>query len=154
MIPALARMKRAVREDIARCGGVDGAGATASRSRSTAGDWNNLNHDAFPPLDCAMAMDEVCVAQGNAPAILMAMAAELGHVCIRLPEAVISHGDLSDALIDASAEFGDIAGEIRDATRDGAVNRKERDRIIGQIDQAVASLARLRAVVEAQVREN
>ena len=50
MNPALARIKRGVRGAIAACGGVDGAGATAERCRSVAGDWNNLNHQAFPPI--------------------------------------------------------------------------------------------------------
>lgn len=146
MTPALARIKRGVREAIHSCGGVDGAGATASRKRSVAGDWNNLNHDAFPPVDCALALDEVCIAQGRRPSILSALAAELGHVCIRLPD--VGHGEdaLSLALIDASAEFGDIATEVRDATRDGVIDARERDAIVRQIDEAIEALARLRAV--------
>lgn len=147
MTPARARLKRAVREDIGGCGGVDGAGATTERSRSTAGDWNNLNHDAFPPADCALALDEVCLAQGRRPAILYALAAELGHVCIRLPDPGMGADALSAALIDASAEFGDIATEVREATRDGSVSPAERDAIVRQIDEAIEALVRMRAVV-------
>lgn len=147
MNPALARIKRAVREAVADCGGVDGAAATAGRKRSVAGDWNNLNHDAFPPLDCALALDEVCVAREARPAILFAYAAEMGHVCVRLPDAR-AEGGLNDALIDASAEFGEISAEVREATKDRKVCAKDRDKIIPQIDHAMASLARLRAVVD------
>lgn len=146
MTPALARIKRAVREAVSRCGGVDGAGATAGRCRSVAGDWNNLNAPAFPPLDCALALDEVAIATQRPPAILSALAAELGHACFRLPDAGIGGDALTGAMIEASAEFGDIAAEIRDATRDGAVSERERQAITAQVDEAMAALARLRAL--------
>lgn len=149
MIAALARMKRAVREAVSDCGGVDGAGMTARRRRSVAGDWNNLNHDAFPPLDCALALDEVCLAKGLTAPILSAYAAELGHVCTRVPELDIGGRSLSEALIDASAEFGDISGEIREATRDQKVCVRDRAKITAAVDEAMASLGRLRVVVNA-----
>jgi hypothetical protein len=144
---ALARIKRAIRNTIEACGGVDGAGATTGRHRSTAGDWNNLNHSAFPPLDCALALDEVAIAKGQSPEILSALAAELKHVCVRLPDSAMQSGDLNAALIDASAEFGDIAAEIREATRDHKVCRSDQNKISIQIDEAMAALVRLRFVV-------
>lgn len=147
--PALARIKRAVRAGVDWCGGVDGAGATAGRSRSVAGDWHNLNHAALPPLDCALALDEVAVARGAAAPILSAYAAELGYVCIALPRAGEPECGITAALVSASAEFGDIAHAVRDATRDGRVNHAERGRIIEQIDEAQASLAVMRAAVTA-----
>ncbi len=51
------------------------------------------------------------------------------------------------ALIDASAEFGTIAGAVRDVTTDGIVCGKDRDRIVGEIDDALRSLVRMRAIV-------
>lgn len=146
MIPALGRIKRAVREAIQHCGGIDGAAATASRGRSVVGDWNNLNHTAFPPLDCALALDEVSVAAGNQPAVLTAIAQELGHVVIKLPSVDGAVMNLSGALVDASAEFGDIAGAIRDAHKDDRVCEKDCAEIRRQIHEAQASLARLDAL--------
>ncbi len=81
------------------------------------------------------------------PPILSALAAELGHVVVRLPDCGEGIDALTGALIDASAEFGDIAAEVRDATRDGTINAGERERIIEQIDEANRAIARLRAVV-------
>ncbi|MFC0684648.1 phage regulatory CII family protein [Novosphingobium clariflavum] len=147
MTPTLARIKRRVREAVELCGGVDGAGATAGRHRTTAGDWGNRNHRAFPPVDCALALDEVCISLGQGAPILSALAAELDHVCVRLPDGAVQSADLGAALIDASAEFGDIAAEIREATRDHKVCAQDRDRISLQIDEALASLVRLRFVV-------
>lgn len=145
---SLARIKRHVRRAVELCGGVDGAAATAERCRSVAGDWANLNHRAFPPVDCALALDEVAVVLGGVPPILSAYAAELGCVAIRLPEAVFGESALAAAMISASAEFGDVAHEVRDATRDGAVSAAERTRITDAIDEAITALVELRAMVE------
>ena len=81
----LARIKRGVRRAIELSGGIDGAGATAGRCRSVAGDWNNLNSGVFPPLDCAFALDEVALAFVAAPPIVSALARELGGVFVQLP---------------------------------------------------------------------
>lgn len=149
MSAALARIKvRGVRAAIAASGGVDGAGATAERSRSVAGDWNNINHPAFPPLDCAFALDEVALAVTGAAPVLQALAAELGHVAFRLPEAVGDHEAVALGLIEAAAEFGDIAHVITNALRDKVICPRERNEAIGQIDEAQASLARLRALLD------
>lgn len=145
--PALARIKRKVRAAIDMCGGVDGAAATADRGRSVAGDWNNLNHPAMPPLDCAYALDEIAVARGQVPPILSAMAFELHHVVIRLPDVGGGEDAVTGALIDASAEFGDIAHAVREATRDGDLSGRDRDKIAAEIDDALHKLAVLRAVV-------
>ncbi|KPH60367.1 phage regulatory CII family protein [Novosphingobium sp. ST904] len=146
MIPALGRIKRAVRTAIDSCGGVDGAGITANRGRSVAGDWNNRNKVVFPPMDCGLALDEVCLSRGDGAPILQAYAAELGHVVIRLPDVGVAAMNLNEALVDASAEFGDIAAAVREAGRDGKVCAKDCDQIMTQIDEAQASLARLRAL--------
>lgn len=149
-MPAVARLKRAVMRAIELNGGIDGAAATAERKRSVAGDWHNRNHAAFPPLDCAFALDEVAVIQGQYPPILSAFAAALGHVVVRLPEA---GGDdaLTHALIECSAEFGDVAQEVREATRDGEVSPRERERIITAIDEAITALVAMRQGLEREM---
>lgn len=147
MTPQLARLKRRVRAGIGHIGGIDGAAATAERSRSTVGDWNNLNHPAFPPADCALAIDEACIAVGRDPEVLFGMAAELGFVVLRLPDPGQGLDLLSAALIEASAEFGDIAAEVRDATRDGHLDARERERIVKACDEAMQALGRVRAIV-------
>ncbi|PKB19635.1 hypothetical protein B0I00_1874 [Novosphingobium kunmingense] len=147
MSPALARIKRQVRAAVDACGGVDGAAATAERGRSVAGDWHNLNHRAFPPLDCALALDEVAVARGLTPAILTALAAELGHVAIRLPDCGAGEDALTRAMVEASAEFGDVARALCEATRDGEIKAREADGVVVQIDEAMAALVRMRAVL-------
>jgi len=147
-LPALARIgTHGVRPAIAASGGIDGAAATAQRGRSVVGDWNNLNHDALPPLDCAHALDEVALATTGRAPILQAYAAELGHAVIRLPDAYGEGEALAMGLVAATAEFGDIAHAVTDALRDGVISAREGDGVIRQIDEAVASLVRLRGIV-------
>lgn len=150
LCPARARLKRGVRLGIARCGGVDGAGATAARCRSVAGDWNNLNHPAFPPLDCALALDEAALAQGLGAPILAALAAELGHVVIRLPSPGGTGEALALALAAATGEFGDVAHELVEAARDGSITARESEGLVREIDEAIAALARMRALAAAR----
>lgn len=147
-LSALARLKCAVGDAIDLCGGGDGAAATVERRRSVVYDWGNPNHPAFPPLECAWRLDRIAVAKGQRPEILHRLAAELGHVALRLPAAGAGGDAIARALIDASAEFGDIASEVREATRDGEIKPAERGRIVVQIDEAIASLITMRAVVD------
>jgi hypothetical protein len=143
---AAARLKAGVIAAVSICGGVDGAGATVDKSRQLAGKWHNQNDDAMPRVDDAFMLDQVAVLQGQRPPILSAYAADLGHVVIRLPDSAGGVDALSVALIDASAEFGDIATELREATRDHEICKRDRRKIVSQIDEAIEALARMRAI--------
>ena len=125
MSPALARIKRAVRGAVALAGGIDGAGATAGRCRSVAGDWNNLNSGIFPPLDCGFALDEVALAQGHTPPIVSALARELGGVFVALPEANGAEHGIAAALLEIMDEVGQLASGVRTSLGDGVCDRAE-----------------------------
>lgn len=145
---ALARIKvKGVKGAIAANGGIDGAAATVEKGRSLVGDWNNVNHAALPNLPQAFELDQVSLATSGKAPILHALAAELGHVAILLPDASASEDRLIMALCEATAEFGDIAGAVTEALRDGARTGPENDAILAQIDEAQAALARMRLIV-------
>lgn len=145
---ALGRIKvKGVKPAIAANGGIDGAAATADRGRSVVGDWNNVNHEALPGLAQAFDLDQVAMATGGKAPILRALAAELGHVAILLPDPGASDDRLIMALCEATAEFGDIADAITAALRDGARTAAENAHIVAQIDEAQAALAGLRVLV-------
>lgn len=145
---ALARIKvKGVKPSIAANGNIDGAAATVDKSRSLVGDWNNVNHDALPNLPQMFALDEVALATSGRAPILQALAAELGHVAILLPDPVTSDDQLVMALCEATAEFGDIAGAVTEALRDGVRDAAEDAAILTQIDEAQAALARMRLLV-------
>lgn len=147
--PALARIKRACRAAIARCGGVDGAGATAQRARSVAGDWNNLNSHVFPPLDCALALDEVAVAQGFRPEVLHALAGEMGFALIALP-----HGDAQDSEIGllvmaVTRELGEVSARVCAALADHRVQPGEAAGIESEVDDVIDRAVQLRSHLRA-----
>lgn len=141
------RLKLGVREAIHANGGIEGAAATVEKSASLTGLWNNLSKPDLPSLADARMLDETAIAQGKRPAILARYAAELGHVAIRLPDGGLGGDRLTDALVEVSAEFGDVANSVRDATMDGVIDKGERQAIIDAIDDAQAALARMRALV-------
>lgn len=145
---ALARIKiKGVKVAIGVNGGIDGAAATVDRQRSVVGDWHNRNHDALPSIAQAYALDEVALAVSGRAPILQAMAAELGHVAIALPDPTAGEDKLIMALCEATAEFGDIADAVREALRDGIRTPSENEMILTQIDEAQAALARMRLMV-------
>lgn len=131
MTPALARMKRGVRLGIDLCSGVDGAAATADRRRSVAGDWHNLNHAAFPPLDCALAIDEVALSQGRRPPIIAAYARELSGVFVRLPDCAADPDTLAGMVLQLTARLGEISSEMAASlSNDGVVDMAEAARLL------------------------
>lgn len=144
---ARARLKRGVRAAIHACGGIDGAAATVRKGSSTVGRWNSTSDPDLPTLGDAFDIDEIAVIEGRAPAILTALAAELGHVAIRLPDAGQGEDAVTGAMIAASAEFGDIATRLRDALADGDFSRIDRESVAAEIDDAQAALARMKALV-------
>lgn len=151
MTPARARIKRAVRESIARCGGVDGAAATAERCRSVAGDWNNLNHAALPPLDCALALDEAAAAQGQRPAICAALARELGGVFVPVPEAEGAPRAMMERFLEIVEDVGALSSGVSTSLADGCCDRREAAelrKLISALHAAAAGLDQVLAEIE------
>lgn len=105
-------LKLAVRNTIKACEGIDKAGKVAQRSQSTAGLWNNLSGRDMPPIDCALAMDQLAVANGKPAHITAAMAAELGLVLIDLPDAVEVAVCWNRMLADMATEQADLLGGL------------------------------------------
>ncbi|ABD25083.1 hypothetical protein Saro_0636 [Novosphingobium aromaticivorans DSM 12444] len=145
---ALARLKRAVRAAISSCSGVDGAAATTDRSRSVAGDWNNLNHAAFPPLDKALAMDEVAMAKGELPPIACAYARELGGMFVPHIDPHADEGTAPWLVMKLAQEVGEVSGLTSEAiANDGHIDPTEAEGILRQLDQHDRASAHYRAVL-------
>lgn len=143
----LARLSAAARSAVESCGGVDGAALTTGRGRSSPGRWMNRNEPDQPPLDAALAMDQAVLLQGRAPPILTALARELGHVAIRLPEAPSGAGEWHGLMGAGAQEVGEAMASVCAALGDdGAVDAGEvqRHRIVEQFDEAIEKLVALR----------
>ena len=145
---AVARLKRAVRAGISACGGVDGAAVTVERCRSVAGDWNNLNHTAFPTIDKALALDEVAIAKGELPPIACAYARELGGVFVANIDVLADAGSLAGMVMQLSKELGDVAGSISTALADGKVSPSEAEAALRELDDMTRRQSQLRSALE------
>ncbi len=149
----LARLSLATGAAVDSCGGVEGAGRASGRSKSTAGRWSTTNEPDQPPLDAALAMDRVVMLQGRAPPILTAMARELGHVAIRLPDAPEGASAWHQGIGQVSAQVGEAVQSICAALADdGDVSGREvrRLNIVGEIDDAIAEMVKLREMAKAK----
>ena len=108
-------LKLAVRDTIKACEGIERAGRAAGRSQSTAGLWNNLSARDMPPVDCAVALDSLAIANGGDPHITAAMAADLGRALVELPDADTARTCWHRIMADLSTEGADLlTGMLRD----------------------------------------
>ncbi|NOW44084.1 hypothetical protein FHW96_000211 [Novosphingobium sp. SG751A] len=154
MSPALARIKRAVRKAIGHSGGIDGAAATVERSRSTVGDWNNLNTDTFPPLDCAFAMDEIAVAEGQLPPVICAMARELGGVFVPAIDVGADEGSPAFLAMQLAQTLGEVSGEIaRSLADDNRIDHREAARCSDKLHAHNRIAAQLQQQLEKILKE-
>ncbi|WP_411340338.1 hypothetical protein V6U71_21610 [Sphingopyxis sp. J-6] len=113
--PMHGRMKFAAETAVEQAGGVDGAAATTSRHRSTAGRWLNVNDPDLPTIDAAVALDKAAIAEGKAPAITAAMARDLRRVLIALPDVRADRGNWHAKAVTLTQEHGDLlTGLLRD----------------------------------------
>jgi hypothetical protein len=148
MTPVLARIKRAVRGAVALCGGIDGSAATADRSRSVVGDWNNRERAIFPSLDCALALDEIAVSRGELPPIVAALARELGGVFVPHIDGGADQDSALGLVMQLAARLGEVASETAaDIANDGVIDAVEAEAILGKLHAMDRVSAQLRHVV-------
>ena len=138
------RLKVAIRRAIESVVGVEAAGMVAYRSATSAGNWNNINHDALPPLDCAIALDLAAMASGRAAAIVPAACRELGGVFLRLPD-VSGEGVAFADLAKVAAELGDVAAAVSKGMEDGKLDQRDRAEIAAQISEMIEAAVAMRA---------
>jgi hypothetical protein len=153
-MPALGRIKRAVRAAIAVCGGIDGSAATADRSRSVVGDWNNLARPVFPSLDCALALDEIAVSRGDLPPIVVAMARELGGLFVPHIDAGAEAGSAPGLVMQLATRLGEVSSVTSLAlANDGVIDSNEADAILRALDGHDRVSAHFRSVL-VKIRED
>jgi hypothetical protein len=139
--------KLAVRRSIHAAGGIEAVAAALGYSKSHIGRWNNLNDPDLPSRDIRIQLDELAMANGGQAEILQAQARLLGHVAFCLPEGFGDAERLTLQLSTATGRFGAIASAVVEALSDGAMDAREEGVIANRIDEALAALVQLRALV-------
>lgn len=143
-----ARIKRALRNAIHSCGGIDGAAATVEKSRSLVGSWHNINQHDLPTLSDALALDEIAVIEGRRPEIVAAMARELGGVFLSLPQAEGEAGALALRVCELAKELGDVSARVSEAVADGTVTPSEASVAEVEVDELIERAVMLRAELQ------
>lgn len=145
--PVVARIKRVVRRVVLdHLGGVDGAGATVGKGRSTAGRWASLNEPDLPDVAEALAMDEVLIGMGRGPMLLHILAAELGHVALDVC-AQEDSGDIGSLLAEKAQADGAFMADIARSLADGRFDPEEKSLSIARLDDVVRTALRLRGAL-------
>lgn len=153
---ARGRAKRAAARAVSLAGGIEAAALGVGRAKSTVGRWHALNDSDLPPVDAALALDEIALACAQRPAFADWLCAELGGVFLPLPQ-----GDAgAAALLGDAGRIAEGAGAcvvaIAAAVTDGRVDAAERRELIARgdalVQQVAAMTARLRAEAEGEVK--
>jgi hypothetical protein len=145
-----ARVKRGVKAAIVANEGIDEAKKVVKRERSTVGRWLNRNDPDTPPLDAAIALDDVALRAGAGAPILQCYALELGGVVFFPPEAPIGEGEFFERLASFSAEVGDVFQTASASLADGKLTDDEIDENVKQLDDVMQVVAEMRAAFLAQ----
>lgn len=123
--PMHGRMKFAAQTAVEQAGGVDGAAATTSRGRSTAGRWLNGDEPDLPTIDSAVALDKAAIAEGKPPTITAAMARDLRRVLVALPSARTSREDWHAKAAELTQEHGDLLSGLLLDLSDRKISKSE-----------------------------
>jgi len=103
-------------------------------------------------LDHQMHLDKYhkLLLEGLDPAWLDEVEHSIGRVAFKVPEAVVHH-DLSQELMHAIAEFGDVGKCMGEVLVDGVVTVKEMHRFEREVDEAIAAIVELREALREKV---
>lgn len=140
-------LKMAVRGAIQQLGGIAGGERATGLGSSQVGRWHNINDHDLPGLEHALALDEGALACGGRARILEALAAELGHVALPLPEGFGEAREVTLQLAEATSQFGDIAQAVVAGLSDGELDHRERAAVVAEVDEAMIALGRLRGLL-------
>jgi len=140
-------LKLAVRAAIKACGGIKNAAHVCGVSETQAGRWNCLTDHDLPLREYCHLIDEAAMAHTGRAPILEEMARQLGHVAFCLPEGHGAGQAVAVQLAEATAEFGQIAQAVVAGLADGRLDVSESATVAKEIDDAMRSLGRLRAIV-------
>lgn len=144
--PRLALVKRATREAIEACGGLDVVGQATRAGKSQLSRCSSQNDGDTLSLRDALAVDELSLGRGG-PFIVKAMARALNHALVDLPEGEVAAGDLATAVVTLSAELGDLSRCIADALKDRKVTPKEAVRALDELHHINQVTAQLRLML-------
>jgi hypothetical protein len=93
----------------------------------------------MPPLDCAIAIDAVLVAMGQAPLVLTAALAAVGYVPFALPAGELSFSALHILLANQAKEAGDVTAFLAETLSTGRLpSADDAEALMVEVDQMLS----------------
>jgi hypothetical protein len=120
-------------------GGVDRAGEYLGRCRATISNWQNVNHDGFPPVDAVMTLARLLPADPRGMGVIAWLALKANAAVIALPVGDYSTKDYARLLSESMRESGSFHSDMVTAMSDLVLDEGER-RELSDKARAVAVL--------------
>lgn len=123
--------------------GWDSCAAAVEKSEGLVRQWADPDQDALPSIAQAAKLDALYVASTGKPGPIGALLVEMTKAG-QVDEAK----SLPDRLIEMHGEVSDVHNAVREGMADGKVTKRERAKILTEIDQAMLALRNLQRDVK------
>ena len=150
MIPERINLKRATAEMLKGVVGLEAAAGFCRVGKTILGDNQSINKpDSFVALDVIADLEPLARDRDGWPHVTRALAAAMGFVLVKLPDAPATNADLLSLIGRHAKEGGDISQAVCKALADGIVRRPEAREIRAEIRQEMEVLAAMDAALAA-----
>ena len=148
MIPEKLNLKRATGEMIKGVGGLETAATFCRVGKSILGDNQSVNKpESFVALDVIADLEPLARDRDGWPHVTRTLAATMGFVLVKLPDAPASNADMLTLVGRHAKESADVSQSVCMALSDGSVSRREAGNIRTEIRHQMEVLAAMDAAM-------
>ncbi len=148
MTPEKLNLKRATGEMLKGVGGLEAAAGFCRVGKSALGDNQSVNKpESFVALDVIADLEPLARDRDGWPHVTRALAATMGFVLVKLPEALASNADMLTLVGRHAKESADVSQSVCMALSDGSVSRREAGNIRTEIRHQMEVLAAMDAAM-------
>lgn len=148
MTPEKLNLKRATGEMLKGVGGLEAAAGFCRVGKSALGDNQSVNKpESFVALDVIADLEPLARDRDGWPHVTRALAATMGFVLVKLPDAPASNADMLTLVGRHAKESADVSQSVCMALSDGSVSRREAGNIRTEIRHQMEVLAAMDAAM-------
>jgi hypothetical protein len=146
--PEKLNLKRATGEMLKGVGGLEAASGFCRVGKSALGDNQSVNKpESFVALDVIADLEPLARDRDGWPHVTRALAAAMGFVLVKLPEAQATTADLLNLVGRHAKEGSDVSQAVCKALSDGIVRRREASEVRAEIRHQMEVLAAMDAAM-------
>ena len=148
MTPEKLNLKRATGEMLKGVGGLEAASGFCRVGKSALGDNQSVNKpESFVALDVIADLEPLARDRDGWPHVTRALAATMGFVLVKLPDAPASNADMLTLVGRHAKESADVSQSVCMALSVGSVSRREAGNIRTEIRHQMEVLAAMDAAM-------